>query len=80
MKTIISYNESEVKTDGSLEDLDNGYNVWIDMVEPKHDEIIELATKFNLDPDALETYFDESKKPEVRVLDNQSFTVILDMK
>jgi magnesium transporter len=80
MRNIISYNESEVKTDGSLEDLDNGYNVWIDLVEPKHDEIIELATKFNLDPDAMETYFNESKKPEVRVLDNQSFTVILDMK
>src|SRR6476619_2969925 len=80
MKTIISYNESEVKTDGSLEDLDNGYNVWIDMVEPKHDEIIELVLKFNLDPDAMETYFNESKKPEVRVLDNHSFTVILDIK
>ena len=50
------------------------------MVEPKHDEIMELVVKFNLDPDAMETYFNESKKPEVRVLDNHSFTVILDIK
>ncbi len=50
------------------------------MVEPKHDEIMELVVKFNLDPDAMETYFNESKKPEVRVLDDHSFTVILDIK
>jgi len=49
-------------------------------MEPKHDEIMELVLKFNLDPDAMETYFNESKKPEVRVLDNHSFTVILDIK
>ncbi len=41
---------------------------------------MELVIKFNLDPDAMETYFNESKKPEVRVLDNHSFTVILDIK
>ena len=80
MKTIIAYNEHEVKTDGSLEDLGNGYNVWIDLVDPDHDELLGLANKFNLDPDAIETYFNKSKKPEIRVLDNQTFTVILDMK
>ena len=80
MKTIIAYNEHEVKTDASLEDLGNGYNVWIDLVDPDHDELLGLANKFNLDPDALETYFNKSKKPEIRLLDNQTFTVMLDMK
>jgi magnesium transporter len=80
LKTIIAYNEHEVKTDGSLEDLGNGYNVWIDLVDPEHQELLGIANKFSLDPDALETYFNKSKKPEIRVLDNQKFTVVLDMK
>ncbi|HEX9320104.1 MAG TPA: magnesium transporter CorA family protein [Nitrososphaeraceae archaeon] len=80
MKTIISYNEHEIRTDGSIDDLGNGYNVWIDLVDPNHEEIMGMANKFSLDPEALETYFNKSKKPEIRVLDNHTFTVILDMK
>jgi magnesium transporter len=80
LKTILSYNVSEVKTDGSLEDLANGYNIWIDFIAPNHEELLAIASKFNLDAEALETYFNKSKKPEIRVLDNHTFTVILDMK
>jgi magnesium transporter len=68
LKTIFSYNQSEVKTDGSLEDLAN------------HQELMTVAAKFNLDAEALEKYFNKSKKPEIRVLDNHTFTVMLDMK
>ncbi len=80
MKTIISYNEHEIKSDGSLDDLGSGYNVWIDLVDPDHEELMGLANKFDLDPEALETYFNKSKKPEIRVLDNHTFTVMIDMK
>jgi magnesium transporter len=80
LKTIFSYNESEVKTDGSLEDLTNGYNIWIDFEDPDHEELLAVANKFNLDPKELEKYFNESKKPEIRVLDNYTFTVMLNMK
>ena len=80
MKTIISYNEHAIKTDGSLDDLGNGYNVWIDLVDPTHEELLELGNKFNLDTDALDAYFNKSKKPEIRVLDDHTFTVMLDIK
>ena len=75
---MIAYNEHEVKTDASLNNL--GYNVWIDLVDPDHDELLGLANKFNLDLDALETYFNKSKKIEIRLLENQTFTVMLDVK
>lgn len=79
-KQIFSYNQSEIKTDGSLEDLANGYNVWIDFADPDHEELLVVANKFNLDPEELEKYFNKSKKPEIRVLDNYTFTVMLYMK
>ena len=80
MKSIISYNEHEVKTDGSLDDLENGYNVWIDLEDPDHGELLTSGIKLNLDADALETYSNKSKKPEIRVLENHTFTVMLDRK
>jgi magnesium transporter len=80
LRPIISYNENEVKTNGSLDDLGNGYNIWIDLADPNHEEVMEIVNKFSLDPEALETYFNESKKPEIRLLDDHTFTVILDMK
>lgn len=80
MKTILSYNQSEIKTDGSIEDLANGYNVWIDFTDPDHEELLTLASKFNLDEEALEKYFNKSKKPEIRLSDNYTFTVMLNMK
>jgi magnesium transporter len=51
LRTIIWYNEHEVKTNGSIDDLGSGYNVWIDLMDP-----------------------------EIRLLDNHTFTVVLDMK
>ena len=41
---------------------------------------MELGNKFNLDADALDAYFNKSKKPEIRVLDDHTFTVMLDIK
>lgn len=51
-----------VKTQGSIDDVGNGYNVWIDLTDPTNEEVKELAKKFILDPTALETYFNKSKK------------------
>ncbi len=65
---------------GSLDDLENGFKVWIDLVDPDHEELFELGSKLNLDADALDTYFKKSKKPEIRMLDNHTFTVMLDIK
>jgi Mg2+ and Co2+ transporter CorA len=69
LRTIISYNEHEVKTNGSIDDLGSGYNVWIDVIDPDHEDLLELAHKFNLDAEAIETYFNKSKKAEIRLLD-----------
>lgn len=65
---------------GSTEDLENGYNIWIDIIDQDIDEISSLAHKFNLNKEAVDTCFNKSKKPEIRQFDNHTFTVMLDMK
>src|SRR5215210_482575 len=80
MRTIISYNEREVKYNGSKDDIKSGYNVWVDLVNPTPLELSGIQQSFHLDKLALEEYLNKSKKPHVRVVDNHKFALALDMK
>jgi magnesium transporter len=80
MLTIISYNEREVKQNGSKDDIKAGYNVWVDLVNPTPPELLRVHQSFHLDKNALEEYLNKSKKPQIRVLGNQKFTIALDVK
>jgi len=78
MQTSIAYNENHVEYDGKLEDIQKGFKLWLDIVNPT--EISEITKSFDLDKSAVEALEHKSKKPQVRVLDNHKFTIILDIK
>lgn len=61
MRTIISYNEREVKYEGSKDDIRTGYNVWVDLINPTPDELSSIQQSFHLDKVALEEYLNKSK-------------------
>ena len=66
--------------DGSIEDIKEGYNVWVDVIDPDEKELDRLAKKFNLNSEAIKTCINKSKIPEIRQFDKHTFTVIVDMK
>ena len=80
MQTSIAYNEDQVKYDGVREDTKKGFKLWIDIVNPIASEISDIGKTFDLDRSSLEAIENKSKKPQVRVLDNHKFTIILDIK
>ena len=80
MQKIVAYNEKEVKESGSKEDIKQGYNIWIDLADPTKTEIQMIQELFSLDIKAIETILNKSKKPQVRILDDHSFTIILSIK
>ncbi|MGB7558280.1 MAG: CorA family divalent cation transporter, partial [Nitrososphaeraceae archaeon] len=80
MQKIVAYNEKEVKESGSKEDIKQGYNIWIDLADPTKTEIQMVQELFSLDIKAIETILNKSKKPQVRILDDHSFTIILSIK
>lgn len=80
MQTSIAYNENHVKYDGKKEDTKNGFKLWVDIINPTSSEICEITKSFELDKSAVEALEHKSKKPQVRVLDNHKFTIILDIK
>jgi magnesium transporter len=81
-KTIICYNENKViEGKGSREDINNGYNLWIDIINPTSSEISELEKSFNLDHKAIEKIDKQkTKKPQVMMFKNHKFTVFLSLK
>ncbi len=80
MQTTIVYNEKEVKERGSREDINQGYNVWVDLTDPSNGEIQNIQKSFSLDAKAIETILNKSKKPQVRILEDHTFTIILSIK
>ena len=76
----IAYNENLVKYDGKKEDTQNGFKLWIDIINPTKSEISEITKNFELDKSAVQALEHKSKKPQVRILDNHTFTIILDIK
>ena len=81
-KTIICYNEDKViEGKGSREDINDGYNLWIDIVNPTSSEISALEKSFNLDQKAIEKIDKQkTKKPKVMMFKNHKFTVFLSLK
>jgi Mg2+ and Co2+ transporter CorA len=74
------YNEREVRQDGSKDDIRQGYNVWMDLIDPTPAELWNTQQSFHLDGKALEEYANKSKKPQVRMLNSHIFTLMLDIK
>jgi magnesium transporter len=66
--------------EGSIEDIKQGYNVWVDVINPDEKELDRLAKKFNLNKEAIQTCINKSKRPEIRQFDKHTFTVVVDMK
>lgn len=80
MLTTISYSEREVNYNASKDDIKAGHNVWVDLTNPTQAELSNIQKSFLLDKTALEDYLNNSKRPQIRVLENQKFAVVLDMK
>lgn len=80
MQTSIVYNENHAEYDGKLGDTMEGSKLWLDIVNPTSFEISEITKTFELEKSAVEALEHKSKKPQVRVLENHKFTIILDIK
>ncbi len=81
-KTIICYNEDKyIEGKGSKEDINNGYNIWIDIINPTSSEISALEKSFNIDHKAIEKIEKQkTKKPQVMIFKNHKFTVFLSLR
>lgn len=81
MYKIILYDKNAFEITENLDDLqkDSSRKKWIDLIDPTQEEVKKIQEIFAIDSDALEQYFNGSKKPEIRTLDNQRFIILVDL-
>jgi magnesium transporter len=80
LQTIITYNENEVKEQKEFQNIKLKDKAWIDLIDPTDDMIKSIASYFRLDESAVELLRSKSKKPQIRLLDKHTFTILLDIK
>ena len=80
MQTIIAYNENEIKEHKEFSNIEPKDKAWIDLIDPTDDMIKSISAHFHLDQSAVNLFNSKSKKPQIRVLDEHTFTILLDIK
>ena len=80
MHTITVYNENEVKELNDIKNIQGEDKVWIDLVDPTDDVLQTFVDQFHLDQSAVELFKNKSKKSQIRILEDHTFTILLDIK
>src|SRR5688500_4528638 len=83
MYYIFNYDKSGVsrqKNQISQIDLQSKYRIWIDLEDPTSEELSQIQEIFLIDTNILKQYSSGLKKPQIRVLKNCTFTLLLSIK
>jgi magnesium transporter len=82
MYYISTYNKAGIreKSQISQTDLQNEYKLWIDLEQPTSAEISQIQEIFHIDTNILNQYINGVKKPQIRILQNYIFTLVLSIK
>ena len=82
MHYIITYDKSGVRQQKQISqtDLQNGYQIWLDLENPTSEEISNIQEIFAIDANILNQYSSGVKKPQIRVLESYIFTILLNIK
>jgi magnesium transporter len=80
LQTTIFYNRDNIKENGNRNDFGEAFNLWLDISDPSPVEIFNLQKEFGLDIETLKIVEREAKRPQVRIHDNYTFTILLDIK
>jgi magnesium transporter len=80
MHTITVYNENEVMELNDIQNIQGEDKVWIDLVDPTDDVLQTFVDQFHLDRSAVELFRNKSKKSQIRILEDHTFTILLDIK
>ena len=83
MYYIFNYDKSGMsrqKNQISQIDLHSKYQIWIDLEDPTSEELSQIQEIFLIDTNILKQYSSGLKKPQIRVLKNFTFTLLLSIK
>ena len=79
--TILKFSEKGgvANYDSIADAIGSKSNIWIDLQNPSPELLHQVEHLFSLDRKAIEQYANKSKKPQVRVLENHTFIVTIEI-
>jgi len=79
---ISTYDKAGIREKSQISptDLQNEYKLWIDLEQPTSTEISQIQEIFDIDNNILNQYITGVKKPQIRILQNYIFTLVLSIK
>ena len=82
MYYISTYDKDGIREKNQISqiDLQNEYKIWIDLEQPTSAEISQVQEVFLIDTNILNQYITGVKKPQIRILQNYIFTLVLSIK
>lgn len=57
-----------------------GDKLWIDIQDPSQEDLQFIKEKYNLDEDSIKLIEQQAKRPQVRILDESIFSILLDIR
>jgi magnesium transporter len=79
-KQHIYYNSKGIRKEQVRSSDSESDKLWIDICDPSPEDLQSIAKEYDLDEDSLRLIGQKTKKPQIRMLDNYIFSIILDIR
>ena len=79
-KQHIYYNSKGIRKEQVRSSDSESDKLWIDICDPSPEDLQSIAREYDLDEDSLRLIGQKTKKPQIRMLDNYIFSIILDIR
>ena len=79
-KRYIYYNAKGIKTEQDGSSVNDSDKLWIDISDPSPQDLKYIAKEYDLDEDSLRLIGQKTKRPQIRILDNHTFSILLDIR
>ena len=79
-KQHIYYNSKGIRKEQVKSSDSESDKLWIDICDPSPEDLQSIAKEYDLDEDSLRLIGQKTKRPQIRMLDNYIFSIILDIR
>lgn len=80
MNRYIYYNSNGIANESDRSSDKEPSKLWIDISDPSPDDLQSITREYGLDEDSVRLIGQRTKRPQIRILDNHIFTILLNIR
>ena len=79
-KQNLYYNSKGIRNEHVGSSDSESDKLWIDISDPSPEDLQSISTEYDLDEDSIRLVGQKTKRPQIRMLNNHIFSIILDIR